>query len=32
MNLTINGVSTDAGAGPSLFDYAERLGIRVPTS
>ncbi|MGD0464417.1 MAG: ASKHA domain-containing protein [Tepidisphaeraceae bacterium] len=30
--LTINGRSTQAAAGPSLFDYAEQLGVRVPTS
>jgi uncharacterized 2Fe-2S/4Fe-4S cluster protein (DUF4445 family) len=30
--LTINGRSTQAAPGPSLFDYAEQLGVRVPTS
>jgi uncharacterized 2Fe-2S/4Fe-4S cluster protein (DUF4445 family) len=30
--LTINGESTAATPGVSLFDHAERLGIRVPTS
>src|SRR5581483_1551238 len=30
--LTINGQTIDAGPGPSLFDYAERLGVRIPTS
>jgi uncharacterized 2Fe-2S/4Fe-4S cluster protein (DUF4445 family) len=30
--LTINGQSTPAAPGPSLFDYAQRLGIKVPTS
>jgi uncharacterized 2Fe-2S/4Fe-4S cluster protein (DUF4445 family) len=30
--LTINGQTTPAEPGPSLFDYAERLGIKVPTS
>jgi uncharacterized 2Fe-2S/4Fe-4S cluster protein (DUF4445 family) len=30
--LTINGHSTQATPGPSLFDYAEQLGVRVPTS
>ncbi|HEY1340570.1 MAG TPA: 2Fe-2S iron-sulfur cluster-binding protein, partial [Bryobacteraceae bacterium] len=30
--LSINGRSIEAAAGPSLFDYAERLGVRVPTS
>src|SRR6059058_4544164 len=30
--LTINGHSTDAPAGVSLFDLAERLGVQVPTS
>lgn len=30
--LTINGRSLEATPGPSLFDYAERLGVRVPTS
>ena len=32
LTLTINGCSTEAAAGLSLFDHAERLGIRVPTS
>jgi uncharacterized 2Fe-2S/4Fe-4S cluster protein (DUF4445 family) len=32
VHLTINGLSTEAVAGPSLFDYAERLGVPVPTS
>jgi uncharacterized 2Fe-2S/4Fe-4S cluster protein (DUF4445 family) len=30
--LTINGQSTQAPPGPSLFEYAEQLGVRVPTS
>lgn len=30
--LTINGHTIDAAPGPSLFDYAERLGVRIPTS
>lgn len=30
--LTINGQTIEAAPGPSLFDYAERLGVRVPTS
>jgi len=30
--LTINGHSWQAAPGPSLFDYAEQLGVRVPTS
>jgi uncharacterized 2Fe-2S/4Fe-4S cluster protein (DUF4445 family) len=30
--LTINGQTTPAAPGPSLFDYAERLGVKVPTS
>jgi uncharacterized 2Fe-2S/4Fe-4S cluster protein (DUF4445 family) len=30
--LTINGHPMEAVPGPSLFDYAERLGVRVPTS
>ena len=30
--LTINGQSTKAEAGKSLFEHAERLGIEVPTS
>jgi uncharacterized 2Fe-2S/4Fe-4S cluster protein (DUF4445 family) len=32
VNLTINGQSIEAAAGGSLFDYAEQLGIVVPTS
>ena len=32
VTLTINGQATEAAAGPSLFDYAERLGVQVPTS
>ncbi len=30
--LTINGVSTEASPGSTIFDCAEQLGIRVPTS
>jgi uncharacterized 2Fe-2S/4Fe-4S cluster protein (DUF4445 family) len=30
--LTINGQSIEATGGPSLFDYAEQLGVDVPTS
>src|SRR3982751_3314319 len=30
--LTINGHSTDAAPGRSIFDYAETLGVHVPTS
>src|ERR1700677_543706 len=30
--LTINGQTVEAGPGPSLFDYAEGLGVQVPTS
>src|ERR1700728_2564568 len=30
--LTINGQTTPATPGPSLFDYAEQLGVKVPTS
>jgi uncharacterized 2Fe-2S/4Fe-4S cluster protein (DUF4445 family) len=30
--LTINGQSTEAAPGTSLFDFAEQLGVRVPTS
>jgi uncharacterized 2Fe-2S/4Fe-4S cluster protein (DUF4445 family) len=30
--LTINGQTIEAAPGPSLFDYAESLGIQVPTS
>ncbi len=32
VNLTINGQSSEAQAGLSLFDHAELLGIDVPTS
>jgi len=32
VNLTINGQSIEASGGQSLFDYAESLGIDVPTS
>jgi uncharacterized 2Fe-2S/4Fe-4S cluster protein (DUF4445 family) len=32
VHLTINGQAIEAAAGPSLFDYAEQLGIVVPTS
>jgi len=32
VSLSINGHTTDAAPGPSLFDYAERLSVRVPTS
>lgn len=32
VKLTINGHTTDALPGTSLFDYAESLGVRVPTS
>lgn len=32
VSLTINGQTMEAAAGPTLFDYAERLGVRVPTS
>ena len=32
VTLTINGQAIQATPGPSLFDYAETLGIRVPTS
>jgi uncharacterized 2Fe-2S/4Fe-4S cluster protein (DUF4445 family) len=32
VTLTINGQSIEAGAGQSLFDHAEALGIDVPTS
>ncbi len=31
-SLTINGLTIEARPGVTLFDYAERLGIRVPTS
>jgi uncharacterized 2Fe-2S/4Fe-4S cluster protein (DUF4445 family) len=32
VTLTIDGRTMPATDGPSLFDYAERLGVRVPTS
>jgi len=32
VTLTINGQSIEAAGGTSLFDYAEQLGIDVPTS
>ncbi len=32
ITLTVNGRSTAAPPGPTIFEYAERLGIRVPTS
>src|SRR5579884_2364956 len=32
VTLTINGQSTQAPPGPSLFDYADTLGVQVPTS
>src|ERR1039457_3507542 len=32
LELTINGQTIQAAPGPSLFDYAERLGVQVPTS
>ena len=32
VTLTINGESTEAAPGVSIFDCAERLGMRVPTS
>lgn len=32
VTLTINGHTTSASPGPTLFEYAERLGVRVPTS
>src|SRR5258706_12747281 len=32
VTLTINGRTIEAEAGPSVFDLAERLGVRVPTS
>jgi uncharacterized 2Fe-2S/4Fe-4S cluster protein (DUF4445 family) len=32
VTLTINGQTTPAAPGPSLFDYAEQLGVKVPTS
>ncbi len=32
VTLTINGQTTEVGAGPSLFDIAETLDVRVPTS
>src|SRR5260221_2060617 len=32
VNLVINGRATEVATGPTLFDYAEGLGVRVPTS
>src|SRR5947209_3399643 len=32
VKLTINDHTTAAAPGPTLFDYAERVGVRVPTS
>ena len=32
LNLSINGAVIEAGPGPSLFDYADKLGVQVPTS
>ena len=32
LSLSINGRTIAASPGPSLFDYAERLGVAVPTS
>lgn len=32
VQLTINGITVAAESGRSVFDHAERLGIRVPTS
>lgn len=32
VNLTINGQLAQAAPGPTLFDYAEQLGVSVPTS
>jgi uncharacterized 2Fe-2S/4Fe-4S cluster protein (DUF4445 family) len=32
VNVTINGQSTAAAPGPSLFELADRLGVAVPTS
>lgn len=32
VTLTINGRTAAGSPGPTLFDYAEQLGIRVPTS
>jgi uncharacterized 2Fe-2S/4Fe-4S cluster protein (DUF4445 family) len=32
VNLVINGQSLQAEPGPSLFDYAEQVGVAVPTS
>ena len=32
VNLTINGHTTGAPSGATLFDCAERIGVRVPTS
>ncbi len=31
-HLTINGLTTEAARGGSIFDCAGRLGVRVPTS
>ena len=32
VNLVINGQSIQAEPGPSLFDFADQLGVAVPTS
>lgn len=32
VTLTINGQTVPASPGPTLFEHAERLGVRVPTS
>ena len=32
VTLTINGHTTETSSGPSLFDIAEGLGVRIPTS
>jgi uncharacterized 2Fe-2S/4Fe-4S cluster protein (DUF4445 family) len=32
VRVTINSETTEGEPGPSLFDYAERIGVRVPTS
>src|SRR3989304_1699845 len=32
VNLSINGAVLEAGPGPSLFDYADEMGVEVPTS
>ncbi|MEX2093390.1 MAG: ASKHA domain-containing protein [Pirellulales bacterium] len=32
VNITINGEVTEAEAGRSLFDYAEQMGVQIPTS